>query len=436
MPISFGHPAATDKSMSFTVRFVSDAPVMIRELPEVPRMDRVLHKLCVESAVSPSPYRVIHWQRQGRKIILLDGAPHYRVFLVNCTGSGTVFFYLFIDDELSNRPPSVEREGYSFTIQARCRGMMCRTEEGLLEHEKVADAAPRRKFEAAWRQYRCDFAGETMSRLLMVLVRSGQDCEFKANDASCSLRRGHVLGSGQKKKDRDLKEYFHKSEPSHPLVCPNDDYDRRGIFNQVTNEIKDKSQYLYPDGNGSIGMMAVAHAHHLHDSELEKALLISKSETELQRVLEMSKQHNVDPRSTAIDQKHSVDLDLQRAIEMSQQGPIVNQNRHVSNEDDSGLETAIQLSLDSHQDKRSDTVIAKENVIDVDLSLLPTLKSSNDPNEVIEILDDDESSDPIIRQQVDFQKPSLDCRKELESRSVDEKRKQAYEAAMKRFSSK
>jgi len=429
MPVSFGHPAATDKLMSFTVRFVSNAPIMIHELPEVPRMDRVLHKLCIESAISPPPYCVGNWQRQGRKRILLDGAPEYRVFLIDCTGSGIVFFYLFINNELRNRPSSVEREGWSFSIQLKCRGMMCRTEHGLLEHEKVKDAAPRKKFEAAWRQYRCDFAGETMSRLLMVLVRSGQDCEFKVNDASCSLKRGHVLGSAQKKKDGDLKEYFHRPQPSpaHPLVCSNDDYDKRGIFNQVINEIKDTNQYLYPNRNESIDM---------YDSELKEALSISKSETELQQVLEMSKQHNVHSRAAEVGHTDSIDLDLQRAIEMSKRGSTINRNRYGSNEDDSDLAKAIQLSVVSHQDKRSDTVIGKEHLVDVDLSPIPMHKSPNDPAEVIEILDDDESNIPFIRQQENFQKPSIDCKKEVDPRSVDEKRKHAYEAAMKRFSTK
>jgi len=447
MPISFGHPAATDKLMSFTVRFVSDAPLMIRELPEVPRMDRVLHKFCMESTIVPSPYYANN-QRQGQKIILLDGAPRFRVFLIDCTGrggsesseeaGGVVFFYLFVNDSLVNR--SEKNDGVSFSMNAKCRGMVCRTEEGLLEHEKMVDVAPRKKFVAAWRQYKRDFAGETMSRLLMVLVQSGQDCEFRVSDASCcKLRSGNVLGSVQKKEDGYLKDYFRRAKPfpTHSLACLNDDYTKRGIFAQVVNEIKEKNDYIYPDTNTSIDMTIASGAHHFVDSELENILSISRRDTELQRVLEMSKQHNTNSSVTAAGQGYSEDLDLQRAIEMSKQGLIANQNIPDSNRNrDSDLAKAIQLSLGGNQDKQSYKATDKDTIIDVDMCSMPVQKSPDDLAEVIEIFDEEEINIPIKQQQEDGKNISLKCSKESDNKAVEEKRKHAFEAAMKRFSTK
>ena len=271
LPVSFGHPAATDKEMGFTVRFVSDAPLMIRELEDVPRIDRVVHKFCMEFST---------------RRVLWEGLPGYRVFLVDCTGrgnGGTVLFYLHVTNDDGKK-----LDGVSFSVREKCRGMVCRTEEGLVDHEKeTGPTAPRRKFTAAWRQFQCSFVGETKSRLLMVLVQSGQDWEFNAGGVCCSkVDRGHVLGGGSgggsgggcgamKKKGEDMRGYLKTTSSS---MESNEEYIKRGMFARVVNEIEVKNHCLYIDGNGSTSMENAAATPFLHDPELEQALAVSKNE--------------------------------------------------------------------------------------------------------------------------------------------------------------
>eukprot|EP00977_Amphora_coffeiformis_P029141 scaffold39010_cov183-Amphora_coffeaeformis.AAC.1 len=99
-----------------------------------------------------------------------------RVVQIDCraSGGGTVFLYLCIDEAELQRQ-GCKKNGISFSVQANCRGMSCRTAEGLLAHETVAKG---KKFEAAWRRYSAEFVQEKESRLLMVLYQSGQDAEF------------------------------------------------------------------------------------------------------------------------------------------------------------------------------------------------------------------------------------------------------------------
>mmetsp|Transcript_27020 Transcript_27020/g.53989 ORF Transcript_27020/g.53989 Transcript_27020/m.53989 type:complete len:460 (+) Transcript_27020:1810-3189(+) len=184
MPVSFGHPAATDKDLSFVVRFVADAPVLIHELPSVPKLNAVMQKYCLEA--SHFDASCARRQQGSRRIILEDtegiqmyGEPMYRVFLIDClaNGGGTAFIYIFMNEVLQKKAYA-ERGAFkdiSFTIEANCRGMVCRSKEGLLDHETVSYG---KKFEAAWRKYRSDFYAERQSRLLMVLCQSGQDTQM------------------------------------------------------------------------------------------------------------------------------------------------------------------------------------------------------------------------------------------------------------------
>jgi len=103
MPISFGHPAATDEHRSFAIRFVSDSPVFIRELETVPAIDRVLRQFCFP--VQPSLRT-----KQGAKKVILDdqkgieiyGEARYRVFQIDYLASqgGVVFVYICINRRL------------------------------------------------------------------------------------------------------------------------------------------------------------------------------------------------------------------------------------------------------------------------------------------------------------------------------------------------
>ncbi|CAD7949985.1 unnamed protein product [Amoebophrya sp. A25] len=153
IPLSFGHPAATDKELSYVVRFVCSAAVEIRRLSALPDLRPPIQKFCL--------------QFLPRKI-LLERAPLCRVLQSEKMGK-TVFVYFVVDESaVGNVDVSVE-------VTALCRGMSCRTAEGLIAHETVAKGE---RFQAAWRKYTVRFEHEIRSRLLMVLVQSGMDCEM------------------------------------------------------------------------------------------------------------------------------------------------------------------------------------------------------------------------------------------------------------------
>lgn len=206
MPVSFGHPTATDAELSFVLRFVSDAPLLIRELPAVPRLDKSIQKFCLSPSRSfPS--------KQGRQTVLLQG-PSFRVVQVDClrNGGGIVFVYLCVNENVLGEGGSL-----SFSMEARSRGMSCRTAEGLIQFETIAKG---KMFESAWRKFDSDFHNETQSRLLAVLFQSGQDYEF----GSISFKA--ITASAPKAKTIRILEEF-MSEESLEL----ESYANRGIFN-------------------------------------------------------------------------------------------------------------------------------------------------------------------------------------------------------------
>ena len=103
---------------------------------------------------------------------MLEEGPSFRLVQISCLkkAGGTVFLYLCINDSSLSKG-----SGLSFSVEIRCRGMSCRTEEGLVQHETVAKS---KKFEAAWRKFDIDYPFESQSRLLAVVFQSGQDSEF------------------------------------------------------------------------------------------------------------------------------------------------------------------------------------------------------------------------------------------------------------------
>lgn len=181
-PISFGHPAATDKDLPFVVRVVASGPVKVRQLADHVQDQQVQLTAFASSSsgldVIP-PQQKLHLPLQKfcmqvlKTQVLLEGAPHYRIFVCEKMG-GTVFVYMVVADKdragLFGTAADVHCE-----IQANVRGMVCRTEHGLQAHETIAKG---QKFQAAWRRYQCNFYSESESRLLMVLVQSGMDWEM------------------------------------------------------------------------------------------------------------------------------------------------------------------------------------------------------------------------------------------------------------------
>lgn len=387
MPVSFGHPAASDKELPFVLRFVSDAPLVIRELDSVPRMDAVIEQYCL----APKS----HMTGQGIHKILLEEESLFRIFQVDCraSGGGIVMLHLCVN-EMELEKQDLKNDGISFSIQANCRGMSARTEEGLLQHETIAKG---KKFEAAWRRYSSEFIGETKSRLLLVLYQSGQDTEF--GGITC------------KRTAKPRKLGYHSSKnlmDDFVGIPPKDEYNIRGIFNPPKNS---RAYYL---SNSLEANDVPAMFLDDHDEQLERALAESRGDVMLQQTLEESLR---------------VDDDLQKALILSKKTiylPVDDLNRDTQSQAswaqsgccyDDDISTAIKLSLESHQMKQTS---------------LPTQSNDSKPT-MFDLTEEDVTAGTKTgstaatvaagTSTIDDKKPS----------SLAEKRGLAAEAAMKRF---
>jgi hypothetical protein len=113
MPINFGHPAATDDALSFVVRFVSDAPLLVRELAKPPQMNIVAQKFCCGSFLGQEKQSIVslgvagtsrHRGSHGQKTVMFErklGESYlFRIIRVDCMegGGGTLLIYLDVND--------------------------------------------------------------------------------------------------------------------------------------------------------------------------------------------------------------------------------------------------------------------------------------------------------------------------------------------------
>lgn len=312
MPISFGHPAATDEFRSFVVRFNADAPLMIRELETTPRMDRVLGGFLMV----PKPFGHFAKTRQGLETVLWKDSC-YKVVRIDCLGNngGTVFVYLCALQDATRTQPSMVSSaiGSSKTLgfEATCRGMSCRVAKGLLEHETTEKG---KKFQASWRKFKASFVVETnskpQSRLLMVLYQSGQDTEMGSIKCK-STSMGHVLGMGKNDATPSMSsttrdKYWKRKEGSS---CVDDDYEELGVFHPITMD----ADAFRQSGSGSSEMESDYGGHHpVHiyddseDNELAKAMALSRQD-----------QNVVDSNSAVNGNASTEDAILQEALELS-----------------------------------------------------------------------------------------------------------------------
>ena len=338
MPISFGHPAATDKEMSFVLRFVSDSSLQIRELPKVPRLDIVMHKFCLEASQEQKSLKD-SWQlnREVTPRVLLDnsfdGEPRFKVlqldFLEN--GAGTVFIYLSVNDSLVAQKQAIDADtsAVCFRLEAKCRGMVCRTADGLLDYETIKKG---KKFEAAWRQYKHEFIGERQSRLLMVLVQSGQDTEM--GSIKCERIRFGAAATiaSTLEKSNSLPQYFGAEkvlkQPCGPLN-DYDDYNKYGIFNGTGLNILNRSRFASHNSNSKKVVNLLGRLDSL-DMELEQALALSRGDLELMHALKVSQRN--EKCEVVGDQFQGKAFELSRTL---------NQMSEV----DQGTEMAIRESL-------------------------------------------------------------------------------------------
>jgi len=192
MPVSFGHPSAADEDRSFVVRFVADAPLLVQELSNPPKLNVAMQKFCFGEKVIAlrNVGTSQHRGTQGTETVLMKCMANrsllFKIVRVDylAGGGGTVLLYLIVNvKSLSQMDPSRRSEAISFSVEINCRGMVCRTTHGLANHEVISKG---KKFEAAWRRFSLSFSGENKSRLLAAVVQAGQDYQF--GSIKCSSR--------------------------------------------------------------------------------------------------------------------------------------------------------------------------------------------------------------------------------------------------------
>ena len=403
MPISFGHPAATDKELSFTLRFVADAPVYIREIPQVPRMDVVLQQFFfgpkdLSNAIDLQRSLERNVAQRAKRILLEDtagknkyGEPLFRVYQIDCLANqgGTVFIYLYMNAELLQKKSLTEFD-VSLSVEATCRGMNCRTSDGLIQHETVAKG---KKFEAAWRRFTCHFDYESNSRLLMTLVQSGQDTEM--GTAKCT--RAHKLGSSGKKegasktKENALNRFLGIESLMQESATRNN-YELLGVFNGVSHT---ESGCAFPT---QIDSAASLHGLDATGIEFDSAtgIAISQADLELQQALEISRsevQHSASNATVVPNSRPDVDLEKAIAASLRESGAPSNttsQAQSTMNDTDTtfsrDLEKALQLSMGMDGHCRS--IGATANRV-IDLSSSVTSPDRKRKAEVIELVDDE-----------------------------------------------
>ena len=380
MPVSFGHPSATDSELSFVVRFVSDAPVFIRELPAVPRLDKVIQKFCLSPTLGTS-------SNQGRKTLLMKG-PSFRIIKVDCSGDGggVIFLYLCVDERTLANGDSV-----SFSMEAQCRGISCRTAEGLLLHETIAKG---KTFEAAWRKYAATFKGENQSRLLAVLFQSGQDFEF----GSVSFKS--ITETAPKTKPPGILEEF-MSKKTLELEC----YVNRGIFNGIKGECAFQSSSDFAMEAASSDFQPIS----MDATEIESFFV--------QQALELSMQEEFVGNAP----EEVLDFDLCRALAASRANFETSGSQSQPVDDE--FKRAIQLSLQERgslpETKPEAAQVVPPKKVDVpDLTrVLPTTTSRSSDSTAVDDLKpvaSGETSDNYAN-------------------TIEAKRRLAAEAAMRRF---
>lgn len=226
MPISFGHPAATDEERSFVVRVVANSPLMVREMPRCPSLQNVIQKFCFGQKIRQLSMAgtARHIGIQGAKSTVFeekDGNSYlYKIIRIDCLGGegGTVLVYLVVNDRRVLK--SDDSTPFYFTMDINCKGMLCRTAQGLEESEITTKG---KMFEASWRRFTLDFKNEDKSRLLCCIAQNGQQYQM----GSIKIRKTSALGKGPISKFVVASPGKSKRECEHGRYS---DYEVNGIF--------------------------------------------------------------------------------------------------------------------------------------------------------------------------------------------------------------
>ncbi|KAL3790343.1 hypothetical protein HJC23_002729 [Cyclotella cryptica] len=331
MPVSFGHPAATDEELSFVVRFVSDSPLLVRELAKPPRMHIATQKFCFgRKSISlglagTSRHRGLHCSKTVLLERIFDGDFLFRIIRVDCLAGdgGTVLFYMVVDDTCFSRlSPPQRHEAISFSLEVNCRGMTCRTANGIEKHEVISKG---KKFEAAWRRFSLNFMSESKSRLFAALVQSGQD--YQVGSVKCNFlppKKTITLESSTQ------KEMKHKYE----------NYEIHGIFAAVETPPNQLSRHNCQHGS----VDTLIDSNPSFDNDL--SLVLQKSREEYRAHIAKKVDDSTIPACHSPEIELSmIDPQLESAIlasVMEHQASATTQSGSTEDED---IKKAIELSL-------------------------------------------------------------------------------------------
>lgn len=319
MPLSFGHPAATDEERSFVVRFCADSPLLVSEMAEPPMMNTAIQKYCFGDKVVAFGQvgTSFHRGSQGQTTVLMEAKSDYsflfKVVQVDCLsgGGGTVLLYLLVNDELYLNMSSRQSKSISFSIEINCRGMVCRTASGLQQHETISKGE---KFKAAWRRFSLSFVSERRSRLLAAVVQGGQDYHLgsvKAEPIENEDRFGPMEKFVGLNQDASLKKEKDKYASYHDF----------GMFSTVaTNSIL-------------LAKMTQLRGNTQEDPELTLALKKSRQDFDSKSPIDLRD-----------DDDHSIDAVIMASI-IDQQQAHTSNSKYTDAYYDEDLKKAIELSL-------------------------------------------------------------------------------------------
>lgn len=477
MPISFGHPAATDEERSFALRFVADAPVMIRELAQTPRMDKTLNRLFF-APKSPNntlkgsimgtssrrgvqgAQRVIYADTEGKRKY---GEQLFRVVQIDYLANegGVVFCYLVTNDKFLQKHKELQDYSVSLSIEATCRGMICRTADGLPQHQTVAKG---KRFEAAWRKYACLFENEHKSRLLMVLVQSGQSTEFghiKCEQLADTGGSSIIGGAG---KAGTLTNFLGVSASKLSRARDTRNYEALGIFNGVAFDDTSFFQRNLPTPDNSVaiidlgGISGASGERTNVDQDLERALEMSRQDADLHRAIEQNKSDDIVDVQNPSPPSNNFDDDMAAAIAASMAsastpgiGGSTSQGTSSGGDNaDSAYQRDLELAMKlSEQQSKADSTCTGEvkgngasaamdrEIVDFlddgDGDMIESIRGdvkSPQPSKENEepALSGDEARENPSAEDIDRASPKVD-----DAADAAEKRRLAAEAAMKRF---
>ena len=290
-----------------------------------------------------------------------------------------------------------------------------------------------------------NFEDERRTRLLMVLVQSGQDSEM--GTATLKESVGPKLGTA---KVQSKISFAGNLSLSHSI----DDFEKLGVFN-ASSRMESREDRAVLFGNNPFNSSSGSTRAFIDsfDLELERALALSRGEIEMKDALELNKrdsQSNGDVWNDGV--ANSVDDELQLAIARSKaDSSVLCPKSHAQSEVvdinsyEEDLREAIKRSLDdsSHISTCRGAVAAKTEPTVVDLgdkkgdaqkpSAAKRVKVHQKQDTVIEIIDDDDEKIEDEKKEAQASSPKS---RHYAVTDLAEKRRLAAEAAENRLSLK